>query len=74
MDPAARSEEPSKVRYPETKKVDHADDYHGTKVPDPYRWLEDDVRKSKDVADWVEGYRAFWETGFDRLDERLRDG
>ncbi|HET9736602.1 MAG TPA: metalloregulator ArsR/SmtB family transcription factor [Solirubrobacteraceae bacterium] len=28
----------------------------------------------KDVADWVEGYRAFWETGFDRLDERVRDG
>ncbi len=27
----------------------------------------------KDVAEWVEGYRAFWETGFDRLDERLRD-
>jgi DNA-binding transcriptional ArsR family regulator len=27
----------------------------------------------KDVAAWVESYRAFWETGFDRLDERLRD-
>jgi DNA-binding transcriptional ArsR family regulator len=28
----------------------------------------------KDVAEWVDGYRGFWETGFDRLDERLRDG
>ena len=28
----------------------------------------------KDVADWVQNYRAFWDTGFDRLDERLRDG
>jgi DNA-binding transcriptional ArsR family regulator len=28
----------------------------------------------KDVAEWVQGYQAFWDTGFDRLDERLRDG
>ena len=42
------------MKYPETKKVDHVDDHHGTKVPDPYRWLEDDVRQSKEVAAWVE--------------------
>ncbi len=43
-----------KLNYPETKKGDTVDDYHGTKVADPYRWLEDDVRKSKEVAEWVE--------------------
>jgi DNA-binding transcriptional ArsR family regulator len=26
----------------------------------------------KDVADWVEQYRRFWEESFDRLDEYLR--
>jgi prolyl oligopeptidase len=42
------------LKYPTTKKVDQVDDHHGTKVADPYRWLEDDVRESKDVAAWVE--------------------
>ncbi len=44
----------TRMKYPETKKIDHVDDHHGTKVPDPYRWLEDDVRQSKEVAAWVE--------------------
>jgi DNA-binding transcriptional ArsR family regulator len=26
----------------------------------------------KQVADWVEGYRGFWESGFERMDDRLR--
>jgi prolyl oligopeptidase len=42
------------IKYPPTKKVDQVDVLHGVKVADPYRWLEDDVRKSKEVAAWVE--------------------
>ena len=32
-----------------------------------------EAKPLKDVADWVEGYRRFWEESFDRLDEYLRD-
>jgi prolyl oligopeptidase len=39
-------------QYPATKKVDQVDDYHGTRVADPYRWLEDDA--SAATAAWVE--------------------
>jgi len=38
--------------YPETRKdTTIFDDYFGTKVADPYRWLEDD--NSEETADWV---------------------
>ena len=40
------------LSYPSTKSVDHVDAYHGVKVADPYRWLEDDT--SADTAAWVE--------------------
>ncbi len=42
----------AQIQYPTTKKVDHVDDYSGTKISDPYRWLEDN--NSKETADWVE--------------------
>ncbi len=42
-----------RMTYSPTKKIDHVDELHGVKVADPYRWLEEDVRESKDVAEWV---------------------
>ena len=32
-----------------------------------------DAKPLRDVADWVEHYRRFWEESFDRLDEYLKE-
>jgi len=42
----------SRLTYPQAKTVDQMDDYHGVKVADPYRWLED--TDSSDTHAWVE--------------------
>ena len=39
------------IEYPEVKKVEQVDNYFGTEVSDPYRWLENDT--AKDVEEWV---------------------
>ena len=40
-----------KLSYPAPRTTDVVDDYFGTKVPDPYRWMEE--LDSKELADWV---------------------
>ncbi|NOZ39709.1 MAG: S9 family peptidase, partial [Planctomycetes bacterium] len=49
----------STLKYPATRRVDQVDTFHGVEVPDPYRWLEEDVRNSEEVAQWVEKQSAF---------------
>jgi prolyl oligopeptidase len=49
----AASSETDRLPYPETRRVDQVDEYHGVQVADPYRWREDDPRQSQEVADWI---------------------
>lgn len=63
-----RKVETTSVQYPETKRGDVVDDYHGTKVPDPYRWMED--LDSPEVRTWVAAQNALAEPWLERIPER----
>jgi protease II len=52
------------VKYPQTRKSEQLDTYHGTHVADPYRWLEDD--NSAETLAWVNAQNA---VTFDYLDK-----
>ena len=49
----------SQIKYPDTKKVNQEDNYFGTVIKDPYRWLEDD--NSAETKDWVKEENAVTE-------------
>ena len=42
----------TKLSYPAAKKSEHVDEYHGTKVADPYRWLENS--DAPETRQWIE--------------------
>ncbi|APZ95404.1 prolyl oligopeptidase family serine peptidase [Fuerstiella marisgermanici] len=77
--PSFATAQDTNLVYPDTKTVDHHDDYHGTKVHDPYRWLEDDVRESEEVAEWVEAQNKVTFDylrklpGRDQIEERITE-
>jgi prolyl oligopeptidase len=54
--------------YPKAKTVDQVDDYHGTKVADPYRWLED--TDSAETHDWVEAENKLTFSYLDKIPYR----
>src|SRR5439155_3015154 len=54
--------------YPSTRQTDAVDDYHGVKVADPYRWLEDD--NAPETKAWVDAQNAVTFGYLRRIPER----
>ncbi len=63
-----RGASPAAWAYPAAPRGDVVDDYHGTKVADPYRWLED--LDSPQTRAWVEAERALTAKLLDQMPER----
>jgi len=56
------------IQYPKTKKVEQVDDYHGIKVVDPYRWLED--ANSQETKAWIEEQNKITRAYLDSIPQR----
>ena len=50
------TQRPAAPDYPETRRVDHVDEYFGTRVADPYRWLEQ--MDAAEVDAWIAAQNA----------------
>src|SRR6185503_11172574 len=59
-----------RLPYPVTEKVEQVDDYHGTKVAAPYRWLEDDNAPARKA--WVEAHNKVAFGYLEQIPERAR--
>ena len=53
------------LTYPVARRDDTTDDYFGTEVADPYRWLEDD--RSEQTAAWVAAENAVTQNYLDQI-------
>lgn len=60
----------TRIQYPTTRLCDQVDDYHGTLVADPYRWLEDP--NADETADWVTQQNAVTDAILEGIPQRDR--
>ncbi|HKY32543.1 MAG TPA: prolyl oligopeptidase family serine peptidase [Candidatus Polarisedimenticolia bacterium] len=67
---ATADSRPAKRVYPPSEKVDQVDDYHGTPVADPYRWLEE--LDSDKTRKWVNSQNEVTFAYLDQIPARAR--
>lgn len=58
------------LKYPETRRSEHVDDYHGRKIADPYRWLEEP--DSAETKAWVTAQNAATEAYLSEIPARAK--
>jgi prolyl oligopeptidase len=64
----ACAQQPVPLSYPEARQGEVVDDYHGTPVPDPYRWLEE--LDSDETRQWIEQEQALTDTYLAAISQR----
>ena len=67
-DKPTQSSSTTRPVYPVTRKTNTVDDYHGVKLADPYRWLEDD--HSPETKTWVEAQNKVTFGYLEKIPER----
>src|SRR5438876_10323482 len=68
LHPLMSPAEDAHLPYPVARQMDQVDDYHGVKVADPYRWLEDD--NADETKTWVEAENKVTFAFLDCIPER----
>src|ERR1700761_4843590 len=58
------------LNYPETRQDNQVDDYHGTRVADPYRWLEDD--NAGETLAWVKAQNQLTQSYLSQIPYRAQ--
>ena len=67
-DSSANSEDP--LNYPPARRDSHVDDYHGEKVADPYRWMEE--LDSAETKAWVKAEAELTDSYLEKIPARKR--
>ena len=64
------SPETPRFAYPETRRIEHVDVYHGVRVADPYRWLED--MDDGETKRWIDAQNALAQPYLEAIPARER--